>query len=51
MNVQPKPSPDCMPGTRQGADRPQPRGRIPALLAPVTFESWPVAFEVEPWRP
>lgn len=50
MNVQPKPSPDCHPGARMGADRPQPRGRILALPA-VGFESWPVAFEVEPWRP
>lgn len=51
MTVQPKPSPDCHPAARMGADRPQPRGRIPALPSTVQFESWPVAFEVEPWRP
>lgn len=51
MNVQPKPSPDCLPGAPMGADPVQPRGRIPALLAPTAVESWPIAFEVEPWRP
>lgn len=53
MNVQPKPSqpstPDLM-HAREGADRPQPRGRVP-VAGPRLLFTWPVEFEVEPWRP
>ena len=52
MNVQPKPSPasiDCLPVAREGADRPLPR-RVPAAGPRLAF-TWPVEFEVEPWRP
>ena len=52
MNVQPKPSIDCMPapGARTGPG---------AAHARVAFEApssrllvaWPVELEVEPWRP
>ena len=51
MNSQPKPShaDPCMPRAQEGAaDRPL-RSRIP-VAAPVA-QVWPVAFEVEPWRP
>jgi hypothetical protein len=61
MNVQPKPSPaiDCMPagreanGDRFSAVRPSnvsPRGRVP-VAGPRLLFTWPVEFEVEPWRP
>ena len=51
MNVQPKPAPDCTtidpyaPMERHEAERrPQPAG-------PRLFATWPVEFEVDPWRP
>ena len=52
MNVQPKPAIDlpCLPGAREGADRPMPRGRVPVAEHRQLF-TWPVEFEVEPWRP
>ncbi len=48
MNVQPKPSPDCMPGARHGADRPH---RRVLALSDKTLAVWPIQLEVEPWRP
>lgn len=48
MNVQPKPSPDCMPGARQGADGPH---RHVLALSSKPLAVWPIQFEVEPWRP
>jgi hypothetical protein len=54
MNVQPKPSIEatCLPGAREGADRPSPlpRGRVP-VAGPRMLFTWPVEFEVEPWHP
>lgn len=55
MNVQPKPSACPMPG-RHAGDRQipvlQPRGRVPVLVTgSVSGAAWPIAFEVEPWRP
>lgn len=50
MNVQPKPSPDCLPGARMGADGPHARGHLLALVTK-SPTVWPVQLEVEPWRP
>ena len=54
MNVQPKPShpspSDRMPHAREGTDRPAQRGRVP-VAGPRLLSTWPVEFEVEPWRP
>ena len=55
MNPQPKPSPADvrMPRAREGAAErpaPQPRGRVP-VAGPRLLYTWPVEFEVEPWRP
>lgn len=62
MNVQPKPSPaaiDCMPAGREAPGevrsmiRPTnvpARGRVP-VAGPRLLFTWPVEFEVEPWRP
>ena len=53
MNVQPKPSPahipDRMTGARESAERPS-RSRVP-VAGPRLLFTWPVEFEVEPWRP
>jgi hypothetical protein len=59
MNVQPKPSPAHAPASDRIASdraasafaaRPEPRGRVPAAGPRLVF-TWPVEFEVEPWRP
>ena len=61
MNVQPKPSPaiDCMPAGRAApGEHPSAirlsklptRGRVP-VAGPRLLLTWPVEFEVEPWRP
>lgn len=60
MNVQPKPSIDtlCMPTGRAAAGERhspaiaelEPRGRVP-VAGPRLLFTWPVEFEVEPWRP
>ncbi|MEK6975783.1 MAG: hypothetical protein AABY18_05525 [Candidatus Thermoplasmatota archaeon] len=64
MNVQPKPSTkpsfdDCMPAGRLAtSERPCAtattnacgRGRVP-VAGPRLLFTWPVEFEVEPWRP
>lgn len=52
MNVQPKPAIpaiDHAPVSCKEAD-PLSRGRVPAAGPRLVF-TWPVEFEVEPWRP
>ena len=54
MNVQPKPSTahDRMHGERKSAvvDLPEQRRPVP-VAGPRLLFTWPVEFEVEPWRP
>lgn len=54
MNPQPKPSPapDRMHGVRDGATglAVGQRPRVP-VAGPRLLFTWPVEFEVEPWRP
>lgn len=51
MNPQPKPSIDCFPGAREGADRPA-HSRARVLVAGSrALVPWPVELEVEPWHP
>lgn len=53
MNVQPKPSPGCRTidpyaPMREHEDERRPR---PVPAGPRLFVTWPVEFEVDPWRP
>ena len=53
MNVQPKPSPECRPtdprALHGGHGTMREERRVPA--GPRLFVTWPVEFEVDPWRP
>ena len=53
MNPQPKPSDACLPGAREGADRPMLRRAVPVVPAAAARlpSPWPLELEVEPWHP
>ena len=53
MNVQPKPSIDCMPGPGARTGPAFAHAHVAATAPPSSrlLAAWPVELEVEPWRP